>query len=165
MFIELLAEYDPFLARHIERYGNRGRGNPSYLSSTICEEFVLLMAEEVKQVIINEIASAKYYSFSINSTPDISHTDQLTFTVRYVHEDGMPTERFLKFEEIHSHTGLNLFKTIIEARKDFISLISKIVEVSLMTMLATCLENILVCRPGYWKKMIKLFIFHAWRTR
>ena len=77
------------------------------------------MAEELNQVIINEIASAKYYSFSIDSTPDISHTDQLTFTVRYVHEDGMPTERFLKFEEIHSHTGLNLFKTIIEALKDF----------------------------------------------
>ena len=105
----MLAEYDPFLAQHIERYGNSGRGNPSYLSSTICEEFVLLVPEEVKQVIINEIASAKYYSFSIDSTPDISHADQLTFRV---HEDGMPTKRFLKFEEIHSHTGLNLFNTI-----------------------------------------------------
>ena len=42
--LELLSEYDPFLAQHIEKYGNRGRGNPSYLSSTICEEFVLLMA-------------------------------------------------------------------------------------------------------------------------
>ncbi|KAL5477853.1 hypothetical protein EMCRGX_G024703 [Ephydatia muelleri] len=116
--LELLAEYDPFLAQHIESlYGNSGRGNPSYLSSTICEKFVLLMAEEIKQVIINEITSAKYYSLSIDSTPDISHTDQLTFTVRYVHEDGMPTERFLKFEEIHSHTGLNLFNTIIEALK------------------------------------------------
>ena len=100
----MLSEYDPFLAQHIEKYGNRGRGNPSYLSSTICEEFVLLMAEEVRQVIINEIASAKYYSFSVDSTPDISHTDQLTFTVRYVHDAGIPTERFLKFEEIHSHT-------------------------------------------------------------
>ena len=71
--LELLAEYDPFLAQHIERYGNSGRGNPSYLSSTMCEEFVLLMAEELKQVIINEIASAKYYSFSIDSTPQTSH--------------------------------------------------------------------------------------------
>ena len=47
--LELLSEYDPFLAQHIEKYGNRGRGNPSYLSSTICEEFVLLMAEEVRR--------------------------------------------------------------------------------------------------------------------
>ena len=30
--LELLAEYDPFLAQHIERlHGNSGRGNPSYL--------------------------------------------------------------------------------------------------------------------------------------
>ena len=57
---------------------------------------------------------SKYYSFSIDSTPDISHMDQLTFTVRYVHEDGMPADRFLKFEEIHSHSGFNLFNTIIE---------------------------------------------------
>eukprot|EP00731_Ephydatia_muelleri_P018517 Em0011g557a len=77
------------------------------------------MAEEVRQVIINEIASAKYYSFSVDSTPDISHTDQLTFTVRYVHDAGIPTERFLKFEEIHSHTGLNLFNTLIDILKDF----------------------------------------------
>ena len=77
------------------------------------------MAEEVRQVIINKIASAKYYSFSVDSTPDISHTDQLTFTVRYVHDAGIPTERFLKFEEIHSHTGLNLFNTIIDILKDF----------------------------------------------
>ena len=42
--LELLSEYDPFLAQHIEKYGNRGRGNPSYLSSTICVEFVLLTA-------------------------------------------------------------------------------------------------------------------------
>ena len=28
--LELLSEYDPFLAQHIEKYCNRGRGNPSY---------------------------------------------------------------------------------------------------------------------------------------
>ena len=117
--LELLSEYDPFLAQHIEKYGNWGRGNPSYLSSAVCEEFVLLMAEEVRQVIINKIASAKYYSFSVDSTPDISHTDQLTFTVCYVHDAGIRTERFLKFEEVHSHTGLNLFNTIIDIFKDF----------------------------------------------
>ena len=31
----------------------------------------------------------------------------------------MPTERFLKFEETHSHTGLNLFNTITDTLKDF----------------------------------------------
>ena len=45
--LELLSEYDPFLAQHIEKYGNRGRGNPSFLSSTICEEFVLLCMRQM----------------------------------------------------------------------------------------------------------------------
>ena len=128
--------------------------SPSYLSSTICQEFVLLMAEEVKQVIINEIASAKYYSFSIDSTPNISHTDQLTFTARYVHEDGMPTEHFLKFEGIHSHTGLNLFNTIIEALKDF--------KLDLKDCRGQSYDNASnVCRPGYWKKMIRLLTLYG----
>ena len=86
-----------------------------YVKSLFCS----CMADEVKHAIITEIASAKYNSFSIDSTPDISHINQLTFTVRCVHEDGMLTERFLKFEEIHSHIGLSLFNTIIDALKDF----------------------------------------------
>ena len=163
--VELLSEYDPFLAQHIEKYGNRGRGNPSYLSSTICEEFVLLMAEEVRQVIINEIASAKYYSFSVDSTPDISHTDQLTFTVRYVHDAGLPTERFFKFEELHSHTGLNLFNTIIDILKDFRLDLKDCRGQSYDNAIATCQESILVCRPGCWKKIIKRLTFLAWHTR
>ena len=35
--LELIAQYDPFLSSHLAKYGNQGRGRPSYLSSTICE--------------------------------------------------------------------------------------------------------------------------------
>ena len=95
--LELLSEYDPFLAQHI--YGNRGRGNPSYLSSTICEEFVLLMAEEVRRVIIKEGTLASTIPLALTPRQIYhAHTDQLTFTVHalYVQEDGMPTERFFE---------------------------------------------------------------------
>ena len=44
--MELIAVFDPFLARHIEQFGNEGRGTPSYLSSTIFEEFVETMAQK-----------------------------------------------------------------------------------------------------------------------
>jgi len=43
--LELLSEYDPFLAAHVQRYGNAGSGVTSYMSSTTYEEFVELMAE------------------------------------------------------------------------------------------------------------------------
>lgn len=38
--LELIAEFDPFLANHISRYGNSSKGNSSYLSKTICEELI-----------------------------------------------------------------------------------------------------------------------------
>ena len=39
--LELISQFDPFLRNHIETYGNKGKGRP-YLSSTICEEFIVL---------------------------------------------------------------------------------------------------------------------------
>ena len=39
----------------------------------------------------------------IDSTLDISHTDQLTFIVRYINRDGVIQERFLGFLPIEEH--------------------------------------------------------------
>jgi hypothetical protein len=35
--MELLSQTDPFLCEHIKKYGNTGKGIPSYFSVTICE--------------------------------------------------------------------------------------------------------------------------------
>ncbi|XP_027675561.2 zinc finger MYM-type protein 1 [Chelonia mydas] len=110
--LELIAEYDPFLACHINNYGNTGHGTTSHLSSTICEEFIKLMADKLKQVIVDELKLAKYFFFSTDSTLDTSHTDQLTLTVRYVLNNCTPVERFLNFVPVTSHTGLHLFNVI-----------------------------------------------------
>uniref|UniRef100_A0A674JMD8 TTF-type domain-containing protein n=1 Tax=Terrapene triunguis TaxID=2587831 RepID=A0A674JMD8_9SAUR len=115
--LELIAKYDPFLACHINKYGNAGHGT-TYLSSTICEEFIKLMADKVKQVIVDELKLAKYFSFSVDSTLDTSHSDQLTFTVRYVLNNCTPVERFLNFVPVTSHTGLHLFNVINETLND-----------------------------------------------
>ena len=71
----LVAKFDPFLLAHINRYGNSGSANPSYLSKTICEEMVQLMAKKVKESIVADVEEAEYFSFSVDYTPDISHTD------------------------------------------------------------------------------------------
>lgn len=76
MCLELIAEFDPFLATHVSHHGNPGSGKTSYLSSTICEEFIELMSNEVLNHIMSEIKKSKYYSIIIDSTPDISHVDQ-----------------------------------------------------------------------------------------
>jgi len=88
--LELLSKFDPFLADHLSRFGNCGRGVPSYLSSTICDELIALMGSQVKARICEEIQQAKYYSISLDSTPDVSHTDQVTFTQCRIKPSGGP---------------------------------------------------------------------------
>ena len=93
--MELIAKFDPFLASHIATYGNKGSGHISYLSKNIYEEFILLMANSVLKQIVEEINMARYFSMSVDSTPDVSHADQLTVTIRYVSPNtNEPVERF-----------------------------------------------------------------------
>ena len=73
--LELLSQFDPFLAAHLEKYGNKGKGSISYLSSTTCDQLIAIIGKEVLSTIIEEIKTAKYYSISVDSTPDISHSD------------------------------------------------------------------------------------------
>jgi hypothetical protein len=92
MLLELLSEFDSFLAQHISKYSNFGIGSTSYLASTICEEIINLMAKKVKEVIINEVKIRKYFSIIVDSTSDITHSDQLAFIPRYVTNKGVPIE-------------------------------------------------------------------------
>ena len=104
--LELIAEFDPFLASHIKQYGKCGKGNTSYLSKTICEELVKLMSSKVRASILEDIQRAGYFSISVDSTPDPSHVDQLTEIIRYVSpDDDVPVKRFLTFLQMENHTG------------------------------------------------------------
>ena len=55
------------------------------------------MAKEATTKIANELKKAKYYSITVDSTPDVTHVDQLTFIIRYELDDGTNVEKFLKF--------------------------------------------------------------------
>ena len=110
--IELIAKFDPFMADHLARYGNKGRGVPSYLSSTTVDELVLQLEGQVKMKIKEEVVQAKYFSIVVDSMPDVSNTDQLTFIVRYVLPDGTPVERFITFLPNTGHKGENLVEAV-----------------------------------------------------
>lgn len=116
MSLELIAEFDPFLATHIATQGNPGQGRTSYLSSKICDEFISIVATKVRNSIIQEIKNGKYYSIIVDSTPDISHMDQLSFIMRYVPAgQSDAVERFLKFIPNVGHKSKDLYDTIIVA--------------------------------------------------
>ncbi len=116
--LELISQFDPFLSEHIKTRGQKGRGSVSYLSSSICEEFIDVMGEKTKQVIANELKDAKYISVIVDSTPDLSHTDQLTFIFRFVNEKGNVMERFIGFQPISGHTGESLCDCVIKMVND-----------------------------------------------
>lgn len=113
--IELLSEYDCFLAKHIEKYKCVGRGKVSYLSSTICDEFIEVIGKTVLDKIVRKILYSKYFGIIVDSTPDLQHVDQLTFIIRHVNPLTFQVdERFLQFIPITSHKGEDLTSTILQ---------------------------------------------------
>jgi hypothetical protein len=50
------------------------------------------MASKILTQIKDEIKISKYYSIIVDSTPDISHIDQLIFVIRYIQADAQWSE-------------------------------------------------------------------------
>ncbi|XP_060864355.1 zinc finger MYM-type protein 1-like [Metopolophium dirhodum] len=117
--LELLSNFDPFLEEHIKKFGNPGKGNISYMSSTICNEFIDILATTLNLKIVSEIKESIYFGISIDSTPDIAHIDQLTIIIRYTTiGQGKVVERFLGFVPIEQHDGKYLFNVLTKLLND-----------------------------------------------
>jgi hypothetical protein len=114
MCVELLAKFDPFFADHVARFSGRGSGNVNYLSSTIFEELINLMANYVREKIVKEIKEAVYFCLIVDSTPSISHVDELAVVIRYVSQHGEPVERFLSFLPNVGHKGEQMEKGVTD---------------------------------------------------
>jgi len=119
MALELLAEFDPFLSNHLETYGNPGKGNTSYISYNVYEQFISIMSRQVLNTIIQEVKASRYFSISVDSTPDISHFDQLSFCVRYVNNKGEPVERFLCFLDQIGHKAEDMANAVFSVFKKY----------------------------------------------
>ncbi|CAI6359463.1 unnamed protein product [Macrosiphum euphorbiae] len=105
--LEWISEFDPFLSNHFTTYGNT-----NHILSYTVRKLIDLMANTVLNHILMEVKSAKYFGIIVDSTPDITHNDQMAYVLRYVDESGEVFERFIKLENIHGHTAEYLFSTI-----------------------------------------------------
>ena len=91
----LISCFDPLLSEHLAKYRNKGKGNTSYLSSTVCNKFIHLMAEKVLRTIVEKVKDGKCFSIIVDSTTDVTHVDQLALIFHYVQKkSGEPVERF-----------------------------------------------------------------------
>lgn len=80
--LELIPKFDPFLASHIDKCLNKGRGKVSLLSSKIFDEFIDFMNKNVLKITCKVIKLSKYFSIISDSLSDISKADQLTIAIR-----------------------------------------------------------------------------------
>ena len=85
--VEMLSKYDPVLKEHIMRLKIStctGKASVSYLSPKIQNEFINVLANHAKKNLVMDIKAARYFGIMFDSTPDISHTDQMSEVIRYV---------------------------------------------------------------------------------
>ena len=97
--VELLGKYNVIMAEHIRKIKSN-EIHDHYLGKTIQNELISLLGSEIKNDIIERAKQAKYFSLILDCTPDISHQEQLSFTIRFVEcteTDFQVKEHFLSF--------------------------------------------------------------------
>ncbi|KAF0714401.1 zinc finger MYM-type protein 1-like, partial [Aphis craccivora] len=83
------------------------------------EKYGSSVANSVLETIFKEVKAATYFSISIDSTPDITHIDQLSFIIRYVLPNGEPVERFIGFIGDAGHKAESLTDAIFSILKKY----------------------------------------------
>ena len=88
-----------------------------------------------------EVKKYKYYSVSLDSTPNISNVDQLTLIVGYDLPSG-PLKRFVKFLDMEGHSVEQLTQGLLDFIRKM-TLIKKTVMVRVMSMPRTWVASIM----------------------
>ncbi|KAL3851950.1 hypothetical protein ACJMK2_015640 [Sinanodonta woodiana] len=79
------------------------------------------MVQKVHRLIMDEVWFSGYFSLSVDSTPDLSHVDQVSVVLRYF-IDGEPIELFLTVLELQSHTGEDMAKQVLQYLREVCNL-------------------------------------------
>jgi hypothetical protein len=114
--VQLIGKYDPVISEHIRKIQSK-EIHDHYLGKTIQNELINLLGNKVKEEIVNSVKEAKYFSVILDCTPDVSHQEQLSFTVRFVKcykEQVKVKEHFLSFRPVSDTTGEGLTNSLVE---------------------------------------------------
>ncbi|XP_073159992.1 zinc finger MYM-type protein 1-like [Lepidochelys kempii] len=125
--VDLMVEFDAVLQEHLRRVATQEMYTHHYLGKTIQNETIQLLATKVKQKIVADLKSTRYYSVILDCTPDISHTEQVTLIVRFVTttepSENVPAmvtvgEHFLEFIDIDDTTGAGMTNVLLKKLED-----------------------------------------------
>lgn len=113
--VKMMSKYDPVLREHLSK-ADCGKNNLLYLSPKIQNEFINILGENVRKIILNQIKDAKYFAVIFDSTPDCSHKDQMSEVIRYVSISGKKVEikeSFIDFIEMDSKNAEGIANLIL----------------------------------------------------
>ncbi|XP_065903748.1 zinc finger MYM-type protein 1-like [Dysidea avara] len=114
--LELLSKHNKVLEMHLNNVKqhqiSESRMQTHYLSWRSQNEFIEACSTQVLDALLAESKNAIYYSVIVDATPVVSHTEQITFVLRYVHrnEDNVwdVKERFLMLEDCEKKKGKDI---------------------------------------------------------
>ena len=118
-FMELVyfrAKTDAILAKHLK---NAPR-NATYLSKTIQNELIQVVGNSIRNKIINDIKTAKFFSILADEVTDCSNKEQLSLAIRFVDSvDYTIREEFLDFITVERITGEALASAILSRLQEW----------------------------------------------
>ena len=116
--VQLVGRHSPIMRRWL---GER-RLRPyqvTYMSPRSQNEFISLLASDVRTKIRDSVNEAGIYSVMADTTPDVSTTDRLAVAVRFVDETGTAKERLVEIRNTEDKTGDGQATDIIETLIDY----------------------------------------------
>ena len=115
--VNLLPRHNPVMKawrdnRSVRKY------HTTYLSPESQNKFISLLGDEVRSRISTCLKRAAFCSVMADTTPDVSHSDELSFAVRYVDADScMPKERLVRIVETRDKTGAEQAEDTVKCLK------------------------------------------------
>ena len=95
---------------HLEKVSKakdaKTRPQVSLLSNRCQNDIIAALATYIRREINHEIKKAEMFSILLDETSDVSHKEQVSFVVRYLH-DMTIKERFIEVCNVDSTTGLS----------------------------------------------------------
>ncbi|CAM5083177.1 unnamed protein product [Natator depressus] len=111
-----------------------------YLGKNMQNELIQILANAIKEKIVEAAHSAKYFSIILDCTPDVTHVEQMPMIIRFLDmevsadEDNVEVlikEHILGFVPLKETTGAFMTETILQA----------------LETISLSVENL--CRQGY----------------
>ena len=114
-FLHWKSRFDPILSEHLKS----AKKNALYLSPMIRNELIDLAGVEVKEIILNEVRSAGWFSVMADECTDVATQEQMSICVQFV-ESKHPQvrEEFVGFVQLENTGAASITAAILQFLKD-----------------------------------------------